>query len=180
MCGWVWGDNYWTNETWYEKFGILINTPTLSAQLHRATVRKGYVRQRPHQDAGHKYVQLQSRIWTFYSVYRNVRAQNVRRQRSAAESCSQMNRFRRGTTVRCGQRATLVNPLKKNTTTMGVQRFWKRATTLVVGWFAGHRSKNHRMWYKKGKAIPLQAWRGPEDSRRLRLPDFKTIGTWRW
>jgi hypothetical protein len=28
-----------------------------------------------------------------------------------------------------------------------------------------------------GKAIPLQAWTGPEDSRRLRLPDFKTIGT---
>jgi len=31
--------------------------------------------------------------------------------------------------------------------------------------------------FKKGKAIPLQAWRGPEGSRRLRLPDFKTIGT---
>jgi len=29
----------------------------------------------------------------------------------------------------------------------------------------------------KGKAIPLQAWIGPEGSRRLRLPDFKTIGT---
>jgi hypothetical protein len=29
----------------------------------------------------------------------------------------------------------------------------------------------------KGKAIPLQAWRGPEGTRRLRLPDFKTIGT---
>jgi len=27
---------------------------------------------------------------------------------------------------------------------------------------------------KKGKAIPLQAWTGPEGSRRLRLPDFKT------
>ena len=25
-------------------------------------------------------------------------------------------------------------------------------------------------------AIPLQAWTGPEGSRRLRLPDFKTIG----
>jgi len=32
----------------------------------------------------------------------------------------------------------------------------------------------------KVKAIPLQAWTGPEGSRRLRLPDFKTIGTWRW
>jgi hypothetical protein len=29
----------------------------------------------------------------------------------------------------------------------------------------------------KGKAIPLQPWTGPEGSRRLRLPDFKTIGT---
>ena len=30
---------------------------------------------------------------------------------------------------------------------------------------------------QQGKAIPLQAWTGPEGSRRLRLPDFKTIGT---
>jgi hypothetical protein len=29
----------------------------------------------------------------------------------------------------------------------------------------------------KGKAIPLQALTGPEGSRRLRLPDFMTIGT---
>jgi len=29
----------------------------------------------------------------------------------------------------------------------------------------------------KNKAIPLQAWTGPEGSRRLRFPDFKTIGT---
>jgi hypothetical protein len=29
----------------------------------------------------------------------------------------------------------------------------------------------------KGKAIPLQALTGSEGSRRLRLPDFKTIGT---
>jgi hypothetical protein len=29
----------------------------------------------------------------------------------------------------------------------------------------------------KGKAIPVQAWTGPEVSRRLRLPDFKTIST---
>jgi hypothetical protein len=32
----------------------------------------------------------------------------------------------------------------------------------------------------KGKAIPLQALTGPKGSRRLRLPDFKTNGTWRW
>jgi hypothetical protein len=31
--------------------------------------------------------------------------------------------------------------------------------------------------YLKGRAVPLQAWTGPEGSRRLRLPDFKTVGT---
>jgi hypothetical protein len=30
---------------------------------------------------------------------------------------------------------------------------------------------------KKGKAVPLQAWTGPQGSRRLRFPDFSTIGT---
>jgi hypothetical protein len=29
---------------------------------------------------------------------------------------------------------------------------------------------------KEVKAIPLQAWTGPEGSRRLRLPDVKIIG----
>jgi len=29
----------------------------------------------------------------------------------------------------------------------------------------------------KDKALPLQACRGSEGCRRLRLPDFKTIGT---
>ena len=39
---------------------------------------------------------------------------------------------------------------------------------------------DYRIYIYKGKAIPLQAWTGPEGSRRLRFPDFKTIGTWRW
>jgi hypothetical protein len=38
-------------------------------------------------------------------------------------------------------------------------------------------NRNIYIYIYKGKAIPLPAWRGPEDSRRLRLPDFKTIGT---
>jgi hypothetical protein len=29
----------------------------------------------------------------------------------------------------------------------------------------------------KGKEISLQAWAGPDDSRRLRLPHFETICT---
>jgi len=33
------------------------------------------------------------------------------------------------------------------------------------------------MYIYKGKAILLKAWTGPYGSRRLRLPDFKTIGT---
>ena len=27
----------------------------------------------------------------------------------------------------------------------------------------------------KGKAVPLQAWSGPEGSRKLRFPDFTTM-----
>jgi len=33
------------------------------------------------------------------------------------------------------------------------------------------------VYVDKGKAIPLQAWTGLEGSRKLRFPDFKTIGT---
>jgi len=29
----------------------------------------------------------------------------------------------------------------------------------------------------KGKAVPLQAWTGPEGSRKLRVPDFRDNGT---
>ena len=29
----------------------------------------------------------------------------------------------------------------------------------------------------KGKAIPVQSRAGPEGSRKLRIPDFKTIGS---
>jgi len=29
-------------------------------------------------------------------------------------------------------------------------------------------------------AIPIQAWTGPEGSRRFRLSDYKTVSTWRW
>ena len=36
------------------------------------------------------------------------------------------------------------------------------------------------VFHVKGKAILLQAWTGPEGSRRFRLPFFNTISTWRW
>jgi len=30
--------------------------------------------------------------------------------------------------------------------------------------------------HNDGKAISVQAWTGPEGARRLRFPDFKTVG----
>jgi hypothetical protein len=36
---------------------------------------------------------------------------------------------------------------------------------------------NRKSKIGKGEAIPLQALTGPDGSRRLRLRDFKTIGT---
>ena len=32
-----------------------------------------------------------------------------------------------------------------------------------------------RKWIGKGKAVPLQAWSGPEGSRKLRFADFMTM-----
>ena len=32
----------------------------------------------------------------------------------------------------------------------------------------------HTWMVRKGKAVPLQAWSGPEGSRKLRFPDFVT------
>jgi hypothetical protein len=55
---------------------------------------------------------------------------------------------------------------------------------ILVGLTGGNRSlvRHRRRWKyieidpKCGvKAIPLQAWTGPKGSRRLRLPDFKTM-----
>jgi len=33
---------------------------------------------------------------------------------------------------------------------------------------------------KKGKAIPLKAWTGPDGSRRFRLAELKTVGKRSW
>jgi hypothetical protein len=40
-----------------------------------------------------------------------------------------------------------------------------------------HLTKSHVQFSLQGKG---KAWSGPEGSRRLSLPDFKTIDTWRW
>ena len=39
--------------------------------------------------------------------------------------------------------------------------------------FVGRQKDNIKM-YKKGKAVPLQAWSDPEGSRKLGFPDFMT------
>ena len=33
----------------------------------------------------------------------------------------------------------------------------------------------HNFLICKGKSVPLQAWSGPEGSRKLRFPDFMTV-----
>jgi hypothetical protein len=48
---------------------------------------------------------------------------------------------------------------------------------IAVGAVIAKEMSNYNSKKGKGKAIPLQALTGPEGSRRLRLPDFKTIGT---
>jgi len=56
-------------------------------------------------------------------------------------------------------------------------------TTNIIHYIiAKFREESHTfsiaVWFMgKVKAVPLQAWTGPEGSRSLRLPDFKTIGT---
>jgi hypothetical protein len=49
---------------------------------------------------------------------------------------------------------------------------------VAVNWISKGKGKVNSI--SKGKVTPLQAWTGPEGSERLRLPDFKTVGTWRW
>ena len=41
-------------------------------------------------------------------------------------------------------------------------------------WWSHSRPKHVEINKYKGKAVPLQAWSGPESSRKLRLPDFTT------
>jgi len=40
--------------------------------------------------------------------------------------------------------------------------------------YSTHDRENKCMCDNKSKAVPLQAWSGPEGSRKLRFPDFMT------
>ena len=55
-----------------------------------------------------------------------------------------------------------------------------RRPSLGVKYLWTKRRKEKKKRKKNETAMPLQAWTGREGSRRLRFPDFKTIGTWRW
>jgi hypothetical protein len=49
----------------------------------------------------------------------------------------------------------------------------------LVGWLCGWvvRYSVSQDKVSKSRSIPLQAWTGPEGSRRMRIPDLKTVGT---
>jgi len=53
---------------------------------------------------------------------------------------------------------------------------WILSTVLTVTYRQENPQHSHniRVGEKKGKAIPLQAWTGPEGTRRVRLTDFVT------
>jgi hypothetical protein len=52
---------------------------------------------------------------------------------------------------------------------------------MLAKWIAVHSfAASVNCPYNGVKAVPLQAWTGPEGSRKLRLPDFKKITTLRW
>jgi len=62
-----------------------------------------------------------------------------------------------------------------------VRRLADKPSEWVPEFFGGSRGPgclhDHTHLSSKGKAIPLQAWTGLDDSRRARLPDFKIIVT---
>ena len=53
-------------------------------------------------------------------------------------------------------------------------------TTFISAYYLLHVSsfvkyyQEIKQYVKKGKAVPLQAWTGPEGSRKSRFPDFMT------
>jgi len=77
--------------------------------------------------------------------------------------------------------------LKIPVTTPGIDPGTLRLVAQLLNYYAtpGHNFSLTRKYLKtrrghkyhikgKGKAVPLQAWSGPEGSRKLRFPDFMT------
>ena len=59
-----------------------------------------------------------------------------------------------------------------NCSCWAITNIYVSVTHLLQGMWAGYLCTSFRD--KKGKAVPLQAWSGPEGSRKLRFPDFVT------
>jgi len=57
------------------------------------------------------------------------------------------------------------------------RRFRRFDSKILRGILECGRAQVIQIYIVKGKAIPLQAWTVLECIRRLRLPDFKTVGT---
>jgi hypothetical protein len=53
--------------------------------------------------------------------------------------------------------------------------FWRPLFTVSIG----YSTADKLLWYKF-KAVPLQAWSGPDGSRKLRFPDFLDNGIGWW
>jgi len=56
----------------------------------------------------------------------------------------------------------------------GITNFQMHSARLTLYSSKPNKSLTHK---GKGKSTPLEAWTGPEGSSRMRLPDFKTVGT---
>jgi hypothetical protein len=54
-----------------------------------------------------------------------------------------------------------------------LKSMWRRQEEAYTSHKDG--GNKHQNDNKKGKAVPLQAWGGPEGSRKLRFPDFMTM-----
>ena len=79
-------------------------------------------------------------------------------------------------------REKVVHGASSNRSSWRSLAFWINLHRNVSAWtfVIGSYSKRLLVISFRNKAILLQAWTGPEGSRRLRLPDFMTIGTRRW
>ena len=73
----------------------------------------------------------------------------------------------------------ILNMIKKRHLCLGYKLQFFYSFTIIISVFLFNKicKKVHRYNYlcvRKGKAVPLQAWSGPEGSRKLRFPDFMT------
>jgi hypothetical protein len=57
------------------------------------------------------------------------------------------------------------------------EEFGTRSMLILKENYKANKDKGNKDKGNKDKATPLQAWTDPEDSRRLRLLDLKTIVT---